>query len=193
MTGQNGDGAHADARVVIKAAFLRLYAKHPLREMTVETLAREAGYSRAGFYNHFHSCADVLHAVEDDVLPVRESAYLVLHPEGCTSAVFQRLYLDYFACKQEELRILLARDTQGELYDKLSGTIFPAFYSMVTHRKSNPPGMRQEDAERLASYLVEVKMNQLSSWARSEDETPLAAYMSLPLTTVEKQFWDDRP
>lgn len=185
MTGPSGG---TDARSLIKEAFLRLYEECPLKEISAERLAKEAGYSRAAFYRHYHSTADVLSDLEEDMLPVSQSAYIEQHADTLSSALFMEIYLHYFAQYEHPLRILLARDDRGDLYQKLAGTIYPAFYAWLEHRDDIPAS----EVDRMTSYLVEVKLNQMKSWSLSPQQQPLADYMRLPLETFEREFWQDR-
>jgi len=174
------------AQQLIKNAFLELYEEHPLKEITVERLAQKAGYSRAAFYRYYHSSAEVLGDLENDALPAQQSRYIVDHRENITSRIFIELYLDYFKQMQEPLRIMLSRDERGDFYQKLAGTIFPAFYAYLEHAHNLPP----EDLDRMTAYLVESKMNQLESWSHKPDR-PLDEYMRMPLETIEKEFWQN--
>lgn len=177
----------SDARSIIKAAFLGLYEESDtIKDIPAERLAREAGYSRAAFYRYYHSVDEVLCELEDETLPTAESTFIVEHVEVINSELFIQLYLEYFSRKEDELRILLSRDAKGRFYRKLSETILPAFraLSALTLADEASP----EEADRLAEYLVDTKMNQLRAWAANPTE-PLAEHMRLPLETVERSFW----
>lgn len=184
-TRRGASSAGQDACSLIEEAFLNMYERMPITEIGVEQLAREAGYSRAAFYRYFHSVHDVLVTLQNAVVPQAESDYLVDHATAITPALFIQLYLDYFDRRERELRILLSRDADGSFYDRLSGTIYPAFYAVSQHIKAIDPAER----DRMTAYLVESKMNQLRSWANNP-EGKLSDYMRMPLQTVEKAFWE---
>ena len=177
----------SDARSIIKAAFLRLYEESSsIKDIPAERLAREAGYSRAAFYRYYHSVDEVLSELEDEALPTAESTFIVEHVDVISSDLFIQLYLEYFSRKEDELRILLSHDAKGRFYRKLSETILPAFKALSTLTLADEVSSRE--ADRLAEYLVDTKLNQMRAWAADPSE-PLAEYMRLPLETVERSFW----
>ena len=49
-------------------AFFELYRKRPVEQISVKELVRQAGYSRATFYNYFRDIYDLLDYVEDDFI-----------------------------------------------------------------------------------------------------------------------------
>lgn len=64
-------GAHVDRRVArsrrnIVAAFERLLADHPLSQITVSAIAREADVDRKTFYQHFGSVEGLLGSIAED-------------------------------------------------------------------------------------------------------------------------------
>ncbi|WP_302233580.1 TetR/AcrR family transcriptional regulator [uncultured Adlercreutzia sp.] len=181
-------GVTPDGRTLIREAFLRLYECEPLSGITVEHLAREAGYSRAAFYRYYHSTGDVLADCEERALPVAQSRYIDEHIAVVTPQLFIELYLDYFAANERALRVLLNRDTEREFSQKLAGTIYPAFYAYLRKRSDIP----EEDLDAMTLYLVESKLAQMRSWARGVHR-PLAEYMRMPLETFERSFWQDVP
>ena len=185
MDDGSAKGRIEEINALFDEAFLRLYGELCLKEISVERLSREAGYSRAAFYRYFHSVADVLDRVENNALPERESCFICDNVDSITPKLFINLYLRYFATKERELRILLDKDTGDRFYCKLADTILPAFRALLEHKGDLSDG----EIGRLSQYLVETKLNQMKSWAKNPD-VPLDEYMRLPLETVEKAFWD---
>ena len=177
-----------DARTLIREAFLRLFEHEPLSAITVEHLAREAGYSRAAFYRYYHSTGDVLADCEERALPVAQSRYIDEHIAVVTPQLFIELYLDYFAAHEQALRVHLNRDTERDFSQKLAGTIYPAFHAYLRKRGDIP----EDDLDAMTLYLVESKLAQMRSWARGVHR-PLAEYMRMPLETFERSFWQDVP
>lgn len=186
--GEDETGVVPDGRTLIRKAFLRIYEQVPLSAITVEHLAREAGYSRAAFYRYYHSTGDVLADCEERALPVAQSRYIDEHIAVVTPQLFIELYLDYFAANEQALRVLLNRDTERDFSQKLAGTIYPAFYAYLRKRGDIP----EEDLDAMTLYLVESKLAQMRSWARGV-RRPLAEYMRMPLETFERSFWQDVP
>lgn len=185
MESSGTQGRIDEVNALFDEAFLNLYERMYLKEISVERLSREAGYSRAAFYRYFHSVAEVLDRAENNALPERESCFICDNVESITPKLFISLYLRYFAEKERELRILLSRDAGDRFYSKLADTILPAFRALLEHKGALP----DDEVERLSTYLVEAKLNQMKSWAKSPTK-PLDEYMRLPLETVEKTFWD---
>ena len=186
MTTSRRGGAD-DPRTIIKDAFVRLYEQTPLKGISGEGLAREAGYSRAAFYRYYHNVDEVLSEVEDDMLPTAESSFITEHAAIITPSLFVELYLEYFARTEDRLRVVLARD-EGRLYHKLAETITPSFRALAQLKLADD--VSADEVARLTDYLVDTKMNQLRGWAANPTE-PLADHMRLPLQTVERSFWGE--
>lgn len=79
---------------IIQSAMINLMQEKNFFNISVSELAREAGISRTGFYNHYDSVFDVLQDIEDNFIAGIESQSYgidILYDEGMTAQNQRRI------------------------------------------------------------------------------------------------------
>lgn len=62
------DKRNLRSKEAVKRTLIRLSAKQPYPEITVQELCREAGVSRSAFYNNYHSTNDVIREISAEYM-----------------------------------------------------------------------------------------------------------------------------
>lgn len=117
-------------------ALLRLLPSYPLDQIQVKQLVGEAGINRTSFYYHFHSVADVLNAIVDELAEgIYRSVLPFPNPGEATMSDITRqswhLHVAYMYEHRHQLSTLMRCGYQQDLTDSLLHMVESQYETMT--------------------------------------------------------------
>jgi AcrR family transcriptional regulator len=129
-----------------------LFTEFGYEATTIDQIASQAGVSRAAFYLHFETKADIIHALIANVgesLREHYAALAALGPAPSLEAVAAWTHDFFETCRSDGSTVLLLHRTlqpNGELFDEIAfyddimgllGTGFPRFAAAASDRETH--------------------------------------------------------
>jgi len=112
-------------------AFWHIYQERGFPQMTVEQVCARAQVTRATFYRHFTSLADVLEEIEDDAIPLEvPAAIFTAAPTSDTTETVWQVLADNQA-KLTRLCILLSSHGDPRFARRLKDGMLAAFVAQM--------------------------------------------------------------
>ena len=136
----NVEAGASAAEEAFEEAFLQLYAKTPLRRISVTQVAERAGYTRGTFYLHYESLEDLLRRIEDGLLEelraVVDDSMARLEAGGDPEEVMADV-LAFYEGRADRLRVLMGPKADSHFTDEVKRTLKPIWAKYVLKRDVN--------------------------------------------------------
>ncbi len=150
-------------------AFCLLYSKKPLEKITVQEIARKAGYNRGTFYQYFLDIDELLDYVENNLLDfIREKRSRA----GAGGNPFISDLVELYETKATYINALLGNFGDSRFLEKLKA-----------ESKLNIPELDLPDDHPLKPYLVEFHLSATLSlfrlWLRRGKDLPVKKLITL--------------
>ena len=154
-------------RAALIEAFCLIAGSRPVDKITVQEIAKKAGYNRCTFYQYFKDVYELLEYIEDIVISqVRENFEKNIVREN-----FIRTFFDAFTRIQQEqaayFTILLSPVHYSHFTEKLIAVVQPVFMERFCLSVENPAD------EYLCCIYFSTVLTAISHWIRSGRTIPL--------------------
>ncbi len=150
-------------------AFCLLYSQRPIDKITVQEIARKAGYNRSTFYQYFLDIDDLLNYIEDEMLD-----YICKKrgEAGSGNNSFVNDLVELYKTKTLYINALMGEFGSSRFIEKLK-----------TQPKLNIPELNLPDGHPLKPYLVEfhlsLSLSLFKLWLRRGQDLPVAQFIGL--------------
>lgn len=150
-------------------AFCLLYSQKPLEKITVQEIARKAGYNRGTFYQYFFNIDDLLDYTENDLLHfIRKKR----GKAGDGNNSFVNDLLELYQTKSTYINAIMGTFGSSHFVEKLK-----------TESSLNIPELDLPDNHPLKPYLVEFHLSSTLAlfrlWLRRGKDLPIEELMTL--------------
>lgn len=150
-------------------AFCLLYSQKPLEKITVQEIARKAGYNRGTFYQYFFDIDELVDYVENELLNfIREKR----GKAGGGHNSFVEDLLELYQTKSTYINAMMGTFGSSRFLEKLK-----------TESSLNIPELDLPDDHPLKPYLVEFHLSSTLSlfrlWLRRNKDLPIEDLMAL--------------
>ena len=160
----------AETKKNLQEAFLKLYEKKDISQITIREITDLAGYNRGTFYLYYHDVYDIFQKIKDELLDfisqMANSYFHTKRQETDTSEMFHhiaRLIIDAYNQYQDVMVPLLMQDiTFG---DSLKQTILPALQANFPLEESNESKLWQRDY--IMEYHFSAALTILRRWIQN--------------------------
>lgn len=147
-------------------AFLQLYAKAPLRRISVAQVAERAGYTRGTFYLHYESLEDLLRRVEDGLLAelhaVVDDSMARLEAGGDPEDIMRDV-LAFYERRSDRLAVLMGPKADGHFTDEVKRVLKPVWAKYV---------LKRDVAEGSTDFMLEFTLSGALMMLRRWMENP---------------------
>lgn len=159
-------------------AFCILYSCKPLEKITVQEIARKAGYNRSTFYQYFLDVDDLRSYVEQELLD-----YIYENREGAETLTrsdsFIRSLVALYEAKSLYIDALLGEYGSNRLIERIK-----------LDSKFDIPEFNLPDNDRYKPYYIEYHLSTTISlfrlWLQRGRDLPVADFMTLTATLFNK-------
>lgn len=146
-------------RQKIKEAFLELYAKKPITDITVGAIMQLAGYNRSTFYNYYDTAQDLLNEIEEEIIErVRKNSQRIfLDDQANINDVFSQIF-STFEQYGDTVYILLGNNGDAAFRLRVKETAKEVF------RKITKVQIDAEKLEYVFSFAVSAALGLIEHW-----------------------------
>ena len=150
-------------------AFCLIYSQKPIEKISVQEVAKKAGYNRSTFYQYFFDLNDLLACVEKDLLEYIQS---IRATERSDTDGFLRSLVEIYESRSIYVEALLGEYGRSSFLEQI--------------KKSLPLDLTWTDQikdKSLVPYLIEYRLSISFSlfnlWRRRGKDLPLANFLNL--------------
>jgi AcrR family transcriptional regulator len=165
-------------RQKIRMAFLALYARKPLDQISIKELAYAAGINRGTFYLHYLDLDDLVNTIENDHLEALaglmqkfpQLQFSARAPDALTD--FFTPVLGYIASNGEDFRILLSPHSRPNFRQALQSYMHGNLLRRFQASPAGPHAPEQLAQEYILEYIVSANLGLITRWIQSDPALP---------------------
>lgn len=169
-------------------AFLVLYKKNCIENISIQQLAESAGFSRATFYAYYDSIYDLLEEIEQDFLKELKPYFSLDNQNPINDGnpyPDMVVWFDYFKKNIDDATVLLNKDLSflNKLSNRLRSDI-----DLLMKADGCP---NDYPREYMLEYMVEGTIKILRNWL-GQEATISPEKMAYNSNLLRKKWWDSR-
>ena len=149
--------------------FCKLYSKKPVEKISVQEIAKKAGYNRSTFYQYFDDIYQMLNYIEKDVLDFFRKKMQENHHEP-------KFIVTLYKEKETQLNALLGDYGNNRFMERLKKSISP-----IEHAKLHGFDLPENDP--IMPYLIEfhnsTSISLFRLWQRKQKDLALQELVNL--------------
>lgn len=159
-----------DTKTIFAEAFCSLYREMPLEKISVQAVARKAGYNRSTFYQYFLDINDILEFVEQDLID-----YMQTHrkSEPLTGREnFLENILEIYEKKAIYIDALMGDYGNNSFFNRLKEAL-----------RNDVPELRLAENSKIKPYIIEFRLSSSLAlfhlWRKRGKDLPANEFLQL--------------
>lgn len=164
-------------------AFWSLYCEKRIEKITVKEIAQKAGYNRGTFYEYFTDVYEVLHQIEQSLIPTLGELPPTIKPEQNMNMAFD-MFLKQYEEKSKYYSVLLGDNGDPAFASKIKNSIKP----LIMKELSGKVNISDIELDFILEYILSATIGILSYWFRMNKILPAEELMALMYQLMDNEI-----